>query len=314
MGKAEIRDQLYEFLERGTEYAFEDLGPVSVVGPDFLPGNGVAKVLLRPVIDDSAKEIEMGLKNELTLVMDYAEERAWKDNADATKYKRKFLESDIFFRHYEGDRKDELGDALVRHFEEMAHDMTPLIRSDADGFWGAMREEYDKYEAEEILRHHFSFVEGVAEEFGDGVEMKTSIGPVGVDYTDEALRILPKVETKIRREVVDRLDEVYGSRYGDVGPEELSAPEADGRRKKRGAGGQERNGDGDREVAHGKAAADGKMEKLRGRVKELEAENEKLREELNKERERNEELEEKLENREEDEENEESYKAEDWLG
>jgi hypothetical protein len=311
MGKAEIRDQLYEFLERGTEYAYEELRPVSVVAPDFLPGNGVGKLLIRPVIDDSAKEIEMGLKNELTLVMDYAEERAWNDDTEATKYKRKFLESDIFFRHYEGNREDELEDALVRHFEEMAHDMTPLIRTDADGFWGAMREEYDKYEAEEILRHHFSFVEGVAEEFGDGVEMDTSIGPVGIDYTSEALRILPKVETKIRREAVDELDEVYGSRYGDVGSGEIPAPGADGRRKKREAGGQGRGGDGDREVAHGNAA-DEKMEKMRERLKELEAENEKLREELKEERERKDELKQSLEEKEE--EKQESYKAEDWLG
>lgn len=310
MGKAEVRDQLYEFLERGTEYAYEELRPVSVVAPDFLPGNGVAKLLLRPVIDDSAKEIEMGLKNELTLVMDYAEERAWKDDTEATKYKRKFLESDIFFRHYEGNREDELEDALVRHFEEMAHDMTPLIRTDADGFWGAMREEYDKYEAEEILRHHFSFVEGVADEFGDGVEMKTSIGPVEIDYTSEALRILPEVETKIRREVVDEVDEVYGSRYGDIGSEELSAPETDGRRSKGKAEAQRR----EREVADERAGADGKIEieNLRESIDELERENEKLRGELKKERERSDELKEKLEEKEE--EKQESYKAEDWLG
>lgn len=295
MGKAEVREQLYDFLERGTEYAYEELRPVSTVGPGFLPGNRLAKLLLRPVIDDNVKEIEMGLKNELTLVMDYAEEKARGDGADPSKYTGKFLESDIFFRHYEGERQDELEEALVRHFEEMARDMTPLIRADADGFWGATREAYDKYEAEEILRHHFSFVGMVAEEFGDGLVMETSFGPVGVDYTKEALRILPKVETRIRREVVDEVDEAYGSRYGDARSRStgLSSVVSEAPHE---------------EDAGGRVETDGEPQALRDRLEEMEEENEDLRRRLREERERNEELKEKLE------EKRESYSAEDWLG
>lgn len=315
MGKAEVRDQLYDFLERGTEYAFEELRPLAVVGLGFLPGNGAAKLLLRPVIDDDVKEIEVGLKNELTLVMDYAEEMVHGGGTSPSKYRRKFLKSDIFFRHYKGERRDELEEALVRHFEEMAHDMIPLLKAEADDFWGATRGAYDKYEAEEIFKHHFSFVERVTEEFGDGLEMKSSIGPFGFDYTNEALRILPKVETRIRREVVDEVDDAYGSRYEDVGSGDVSAVASEEPRKDRKR---------EREEPDGRAATDEEMEKLRESVKKLKKENEELHEELKKEREKKEELNEKLE--EERERNEElheeleeeggekSYKAEDWLG
>lgn len=303
MGKAEVRDQLYEFLERGTEYAFEELKPVSVVAPDFLPGNGVVKLLLRPLIDDSVKEIEMGLKNELTLVMDYSEELARDENADAKKYRRKFLESDIFFRHYEGDRKDELQKVMIRHFEEMARDMVPLIRTDADGFWEGTREAYSKYETEEILRHHFSFVEKVVEEFGDGLEMRFSLGPFDIGYTREALRILPEVEERLRLELVDELDDVYGSGYDAVGSDKLTGKTSEEAEVR-----EEETEEDVKVDAKAGAEADGELEKLRERVEELEEENEELREELKQEREKNEELNEKLEDKED------SYKAEDWLG
>ncbi|MDZ7687978.1 MAG: hypothetical protein U5J64_04500 [Halobacteriales archaeon] len=158
MGKSEVREYLYVFLERGTEYAFEELRPMFVVRPDFLPGNSTTKLLLRPLILDRINEIEMKVKNELTLVMDYSEELARGEDGNAAKYRRKFLESDILYTNYEGDRSEELKDVMVQHFDEMARDMAPLVRADADGFWEATCEAYSKQEVEEIIKHHFGFV------------------------------------------------------------------------------------------------------------------------------------------------------------
>ena len=327
MGKADIRDELYVFLDRGAEYAFEELRPLSVVGVGFLPGNRLTKLVLSRVMFDRMKQIEMSVKNAVTLAMDYSEDLAQDENADGERYKRKFLKSDIFYTNYEGDRKDELRGALLGHFDEMARDMAPLVKTDADGFWDAALETYDKYETEEILRHHFSFVGRVVDEFGDEIEMRFTLGPFEFDYTDEALRILPKVETRLRRELIDETDDVYGSKYAEATSEGMSRkPEMrDGE-----SGRTEDKRSGVDEVQDGTATDQGtgsaerralerELEALRRRVEELEDENEQLGERLEEERKRKEELHEELEKKEKEKKSEsesksESYSAEDWLG
>lgn len=317
MGKAEVRDELYVFIDRGAEYAFEELRPLSIVGLGFLPGNRFTKPVLRRVISDKIKKIEMSVKNALTLAIDYSEEIAREGTADGERYKRKFLKSDIFYTNYEGDRKDELRDTLVRHFDEVAHDMAPLVETNADGFWDAATEEYDKYETEELIRHHFSFVGEVVEEFGDEMKMTFSLGPFEFDYTDEAMRILPKVETRLRRELVEEADEIYGRMYAEASP--------DGRMTNTEVGdGEQRQKEGERgdadEPQRATASAEirnleNEIERLRGRVEELEEKKEELRRRLEEERESKEELREELEKKEKETKSEtESYSAEDWLG
>jgi hypothetical protein len=321
MGKAEIRQQLYVFLEKGTEYAFKEVKPLSVVGLGFLPGNRVTKMVLRPVILGNMNEIEMSVKNALTLAMDYSEELARGEKGNADKYRRKFLESDIFYTNYEGDRKGELREMLIRHFDEMAHDMAPLVETDADGFWDAVVEMYGKYETEELLRHHFSFIGKVVEEFGDEIEMTFSVSIFSFDYTDEALRILPKVETRIRRELVDKTDEIYGSRYGEASSSAGERVEMRDGSQRREAGTRASAEEFRKKTANQETASEErkelekKVETLGERVRELEDEKEELRRSLKEARETNEELREKLEKKEEEAESEsDSYNAEDWLG
>jgi hypothetical protein len=317
MGKAEVREDLYVFLERGAEHAFEEMRPLAVVGLGSFPGNRAAKLLLRPLILGGMNEIEMSVKNTLTLAMDYSEEIARDENADGTRYKRKSLESDIFYNNYEGDRKEDLRDTLKHRFDEMARDMAPLVNSGADGFWEAAVEAYDKHETEELLRHHFSFVSRVVEEFGDEMVMTSTIGPFEFNYTDEAMRVLPLVETRLRRELVDEADEVYGRRYGGT-------PERDAKSIDVGGGhsgdGETKKGERGREAASTETptpSADSdtskEIEKLRERVDELEKEKKRLRRKLEEERESNEELRRKLEKERKETESE-SYSAEDWLG
>lgn len=315
MGKAEVRGELYVFIDRGAEYAFEELRPMSVVGLGFLPANSFTKLVLRRVIFDRMKQIEMSVKNALTLAMDYSEEIAREGNADGERYKRKFLKSDIFYTNYEGDRKDELRDTLVRHFDEMAHDMAPLVRTDADGFWDAATETYDKYETEELLRHHFSFIGEVIEEFGDEMKMTFTLGPFGFDYTDEALRILPKVETRLRRELIEEADEVYGRRYTEASSDgRITKTEmVDGEQRRTEGGGTDTVKPQKETVSAKTRTLEKEIETLRVRVEELEGEKEELRKRLEEERERNEELREELEEKETGSETE-SYSAEDWLG
>jgi vacuolar-type H+-ATPase subunit I/STV1 len=201
----------------------------------------------------------------------------------------------------------------------MAHDMAPLVETDADGFWDAVVENYGKYETEELLRHHFSFIGKVVKEFGDEIEMTFSVSIFSFDYTDEALRILPKVETRIRRELVDKIDEVYGRRYGEASSDAGERVEMrDGSQKRKG----EESASAEKfrkETANQETASEErkelekKVETLSERVRELEDEKEKLRRRLKEARETNEELREELE-RKDSESDSDSYNAEDWLG
>ncbi|MDZ7687979.1 MAG: hypothetical protein U5J64_04505 [Halobacteriales archaeon] len=140
--------------------------------------------------------------------------------------------------------------------------------------------------------------------------MTSSVGPLGFDYTDEALRILPKVEARLRHEIIDEMDETYGSRYGMAETEEGRSAVAVGKtrggrepRQSTGTGRESEQLTNTEDTAHS-----GEVEELRQRVEELEEEGQELRRKLKDVREKNEELREKLE------EKQESYRAEDWLG
>jgi len=215
MGKEAVRDQLHVFLGGVTEYALEEFRPLGVIGLGFLPGNGVAKILLGPIIDQEISSIKISLQNEFNLIMDYSEEIAEGNDPDAGEYEDRFLRSDFFYQHYEGDRGDEFEEVMMQRLEEVAHDMAPLVEVETDDFWEALEESYDRREAEEVLKYHFSFTDKIVEEFGDGLNIRFDLGPISIGYTKEALRVMPKAEGHLRREIVDKLDEVYGEREGE---------------------------------------------------------------------------------------------------
>jgi hypothetical protein len=215
MGKEAVRDQLHVFLGDVTKYALEEFRPLAVVGLGFLPGNGLAKVLLGPIIDKEISSIKISLQNEFNLIMDYSEEIAEGENPDAEEYRDRFLRSDFFYQHYKGDKVDEFEEVMMQRLEEVANDMAPLVEVDTDDFWEALEESYDRREAEEILKYHFSFTDKIVEEFGDGLRITFSLGPISIPYTREALRVMPKAEGHLRRQIVDKLDETYGEREED---------------------------------------------------------------------------------------------------
>ncbi|MFP4174614.1 MAG: hypothetical protein ACLFSW_02395, partial [Halobacteriales archaeon] len=137
------------------------------------------------------------------------------NDPDAYEYKDRFLRSDFFYQHYEGDKTDEFEEVMMQRLDEVARDMAPLVDVETEDFWEALEESYDRREAEEILKYHFSFTDKIVEEFGEGLNIRFSLGPISIGYTKEALRVMPKAEGHLRREIVDKLDEVYGEREGE---------------------------------------------------------------------------------------------------
>ncbi len=214
MGKEAVRDQLHVFLGDVTEYALEEFKPLAVVGLGFLPGNRVAKFVLSPIIDSEISTIKISLQNEFNLIMDYSEEIAEGNDPDIEEYRDRFLQSDFFYQHYEGEKTEEFEEVMMQRLDEVARDMAPLVEVETDDFWEALEEAYDRREAEEVLKYHFSFTDKIVEEFGDGLKIKINIGPIGIGYTDEAMRVMPMAEGHLRRELVDKLDEIYEEEGG----------------------------------------------------------------------------------------------------
>jgi len=149
--------------------------------------------------------------------------------------------------------------------------------------------------------------------------MTFTLGPFEFDYTDEALRVLPKVETRLRRELIDETDEVYGRRYRRYG--EASSDErvtrtemGDGEPRRNEVEREKSDTEEPREAASAEIRSlEKEIESLRSRVEDLEGEKEQLRRRLKEERERKKELREEMEKKDTESETD-SYSAEDWLG
>lgn len=212
MGKEAVRNQLHIFLDDVTEYAIEEMKPLNIIGLGFLPGNSFWKFVLSPLIKREINVIKISLQNEFNLIVNLAEEMAEGEDPDPEKYRDRFLASDFFFQNYEGEEKDEFEEVMMNRLEEVARDMAPIIEADREDFWSSITEAYEKHEAEEILAYHFSFTEKqIVNEFDDGLKLKFQlIGPIRFDYTNEALRVLPKAEGYLREQMMKKLDEVYG--------------------------------------------------------------------------------------------------------
>ena len=215
MGKEAVRDQLHVFLGDVTEYALKEFRPLGVIGLGFLPGNSVAKLLLGPIIDQEISSIKISLQNEFNIIMEYSEEIAEGNDPDPEEYKDRFLRSDFFYQHYEGKNDDEFEEVMMQRLDEVARDMAPLVEVGTDDFWEALEAAYDRREAEEVLKYHFSFTDKIVEEFGEGLNIRFQLGPISIGYTQEALRVMPKAEGHIRREIVEELDSIYGEREGE---------------------------------------------------------------------------------------------------
>ncbi|MFP4632220.1 MAG: hypothetical protein ACLFMT_02130 [Halobacteriales archaeon] len=219
MGKEAVRNQLHVFLDDVMEYALQEFKPLAVIGLGFLPGNSIAKLLLSPLIKKELNVIKITLQNEFNTILDLSEDMKDGDS-DPSRYRDRFLANDFFYQNYHGDRADEFEEVLEQRLEEVAEDLEPLLDAEADDFWEALVETYERGEAKDMLTYHFSFTEKLAKDFGDGMKLTFKLGLIKFDYTNEAVRVLPYAESSLREQILERLDEEY-ERHAVVEVQEL---------------------------------------------------------------------------------------------
>lgn len=257
MGKEAVREQLHAFLDDVTEYALEEFDVLRVVYLGWLPLSGLQnrfwKWLLGPVIDSELNVIKISLQNEFNIIVDYAED-AIDGEADVDDYRTRFLENDLFYQCYDGPRADELERDLMERLEEIGQDIAPIIASEPDEFWSAVIASYEYDEAVELFDHHFSWTEGLVEQYGDDMRLALEIGPIALPYTREALRVLPLAEGYLRDQILERLEEEYQDSW-ERQLEELRAENRQLRRRVKQLEEQKRNLE--QQVGSGESAADG---------------------------------------------------------
>lgn len=158
--------------------------------------------LLGRVAGRGAKPVLEKIKREMhqqgRLLVAYA---ASEDDADRERLANEFVETNPVYKRYDGDRGDELEAELREHFREAAADLRPLIVSDADEFWAAMRETYSREEAEEIVERHFSQAQTFTK-YRDGVFSSRTIG-------EKVIGVVETGERRLRDSIAEELARAY---------------------------------------------------------------------------------------------------------
>ena len=195
-----------EFMEEIIDDALSEFEPLRIVNMNRLPGNGTAKSVLRPLIEDELRRFRANIENQFDIVMDYAE------TGNAEKHRREFLRSDIFYQNFEGGARRRLERDLTERMKNMGDDMAPLLETGKDDFWDAAVASYDEDEARRMLPKHFEYTETVRE-YQDDLNLTVEIGSgvlsTEIEYTDEAMRVLDIAETNLRDDLQRRIEEFY---------------------------------------------------------------------------------------------------------
>ena len=136
------------------------------------------------------------------------------------------LEADSYYAALRTDvpasRRREIGARLVARQREFGAAIAPIVASDADAFWPAVRDAYDQAAAERVVTEQFRFSDPL-EAYPDAFRFTTEFDPadvldsrllgslptVEVTYTDEVFRALDRAERRVIRETLAELREQY---------------------------------------------------------------------------------------------------------
>ena len=191
MTKRAVWQTYQEFLDEMTEEMLD------IVAEEF--GGG----LLGKTARTGAKRVTSKIQNEMheqgRLVVEYAALVA-NDEEDQA-YEDRFLRSNPVYQRYDGSRKSELREELVSHFRRVSADLAPLVASPKDDFWEALRAEYTRSEAEEIVERHFNQSK-TFQEYRDGIFTSERLGT-------KVLYVIEEGETRLRNSIYAELDRLY---------------------------------------------------------------------------------------------------------
>lgn len=213
MTKRAVKNQFDVFVNEMIDGAYDAIRPWGIVGPRGLPGNGILKFLLKPVLQNELSHYRVSYNHQFQLMTDYAADLA-NGEADFDDYREDILAFDYFYQNYVGPEteKDTFESALEDRYLTMGEDVAPLVASDEDDFWDAMKDSYDKQGARRTMRHNFDYA-SILQDHQEHIKLwatwpwiEVSLPP---SYTGEALVALDESESALRKRLLNRVEKIY---------------------------------------------------------------------------------------------------------
>lgn len=191
MTKAAVRRQYEEFLDRQSDKILD------AVQEEF--GGGITGRIVRSGGKAVLRRIESDMRDQGRLVVERA--AAIAAGEDDQRYENEFLQTNPVFQKYEGSEQETLRQDLLEHFEAVSHDLAPLVASDCDDFWDALRSEYDRDAAIAIIERHFDQA-STFKRYRDGIFERDVI-------EEKTIAIIERAEADLRSELMATIDEIY---------------------------------------------------------------------------------------------------------
>lgn len=212
MTRTPIKQELTEMVDELADHAYETFQPGRAVLGVSIPGGDSIKQLLDDHAASVLDEIKDDMETQIDLVLSYAEDCAVGDD-DPEAYLDEFYATNPVMEHIDDyNARRRLANDLGEHFEQLGHDMAPLMVSEEESYDTILRETMTQEEAEEMVDEHLEQIDYFFR-YRDAISFTETIGSgflsKEIDYTDEALRVLRSAQEEARRHAYETISEAY---------------------------------------------------------------------------------------------------------
>jgi hypothetical protein len=207
MTEKAVKKEFDGYVKSVSLKALDELDPTQVVDVNLPPDR--IKSLLRDEIRQEMARVKTGFQEQTDLIVETAAK------GEVTEEDRsKFLELDLYYTNYFGDeeRTEQFGEELTEYFESTVRNVAPLVASEEEDFWDAVKDIYDEDKAVEALQGYFSrsdILEKYTDEMVLTMALDTGLPIEEVEYTEESVRVFAEGEREMRGRIEDQAELVY---------------------------------------------------------------------------------------------------------
>lgn len=207
MTEKAVKKEFDGYVKSVSLKALDELDPTQVVDVNLPPDR--IKSLLRDEIRQEMARVKTGFQEQTDLIVETAAK------GEVTEEDRsKFLELDLYYTNYFGDeeRTEQFGEELSEYFESTVRNVAPLVASEEEDFWDAVKDIYDEDRAVEALQGYFSrsdILEKYTDEMVLTMALDTGLPIEEVEYTEESVRVFAEGEREMRGRIEDQAELVY---------------------------------------------------------------------------------------------------------
>lgn len=207
MTEKAVKKEFDGYVKSVSLKALDELDPTQVVDVNLPPDR--IKSLLRDEIRQEMARVKTGFQEQTDLIVETAAKGEVTEED-----KSKFLELDLYYTNYFGDeeRTEQFGEELTEYFESTVRNVAPLVASEEEDFWDAVKDIYDEDRAVEALQGYFSrsdILEKYTDEMVLTMALDTGLPIEEVEYTEESVRVFAEGEREMRGRIEDQAELVY---------------------------------------------------------------------------------------------------------